>query len=93
MITRLLISFFIFFFTINTFSQKKQTNEQYIEKYYKIAIEEMQKYKIPASITLAQGILESGSGNSDLAKKAKNHFGIKCHSSWKGKRYFMDDDE
>lgn len=92
MITRLLISFFIFFFTLNVFSQKKQTNEQYIEKYYKIAIEEMQKYKIPASITLAQGILESGSGNSTLAKKANNHFGIKCHSSWKGKGYFMDDD-
>ena len=92
MITRLLISFFIFFFTLNVFSQKKQTNEEYIEKYYKIAIEEMRKYKIPASITLAQGILESGSGNSTLAKKAKNHFGIKCHSSWKGKGYFMDDD-
>lgn len=92
MIRRLLISFFIFFFTLNGFSQKRQTNEEYIEKYYKIAIEEMKKYKIPASITLAQGILESGSGNSELAKKAKNHFGIKCHSGWQGKRYFMDDD-
>ena len=48
---------------------------------------------IPASITLAQGILESGSGNSDLAKYANNHFGIKCTSDWKGKNYFRDDDQ
>ncbi|PIE80304.1 MAG: hypothetical protein CSA15_02010, partial [Candidatus Delongbacteria bacterium] len=55
------------------------------------AIREMQRTGIPASITLAQGILESGSGNSRLAKKGKNHFGIKCHG-WKGKRIFEDDD-
>lgn len=68
------------------------TREQYIAKYKDIAIEEMEKTGIPASITLAQGCLESGNGNSDLAKKANNHFGIKCHSSWKGKGYYMDDD-
>jgi len=89
----IIISFCLFFFTINGFSQKKQTTEQYIKKYYKIAIREMKSFKIPASITLAQGILESASGNSALAKKAKNHFGIKCHKSWKGKKYYMDDDE
>lgn len=55
-------------------------------------MDDMREYKIPASITLAQGILESGSGNSSLAKKANNHFGIKCHSDWKGKTYYQDDD-
>ena len=64
---------------------------QYIETYQKSAIEQMTKYKIPASITLAQGILESNNGNSMLAKKGKNHFGIKCHG-WKGKKIFADDD-
>ena len=83
----------MFFFTTSSFSQKKQTTEQYIKKYYKIAIREMKNYKIPASIKLAQGILESASGNSALAKNAKNHFGIKCHKGWKGKGYYMDDDE
>jgi LysM repeat protein len=53
----------------------------------------MRDYKIPASITLAQGILESGAGNSALAREAKNHFGIKCHKGWSGKTYTMDDDE
>lgn len=65
----------------------------YIEKYKDIAMREMQDYKIPASITLAQGILESGNGNSELAKKSNNHFGIKCHKDWKGKRTYHDDDE
>lgn len=75
------------------FSQdKSQATIDYIEKYCKIAMREMQEYKIPASITLAQGILESGNGNSALSKKSNNHFGIKCHSTWKGKRTYHDDD-
>ena len=53
----------------------------------------MHKYKIPASITLAQGVLESGNGRSQLASKSNNHFGIKCHTGWKGGRVFHDDDE
>lgn len=65
---------------------------EYIEMYKEIAIAEMNLYKIPASITLAQGILESANGNSDLAKDANNHFGIKCHKGWTGKSYTMDDD-
>lgn len=64
----------------------------YIEKYKGIAIEQMNKYHIPASITLAQGLLESGAGKSELAQKSNNHFGIKCHS-WDGKRTYHDDDE
>ncbi len=68
------------------------TTLSYIDAFKAIAIEEMNRYGIPASITLAQGILESGSGSSDLAKYANNHFGIKCTSDWKGKAYYKDDD-
>jgi LysM repeat protein len=69
------------------------TTLAYIDVFKTVAIEEMNKYGIPASITLAQGILESGSGNSSLAKYANNHFGIKCTSEWKGKAYYKDDDQ
>lgn len=69
------------------------TTLSYIETFKAVAIEEMNKYGIPASITLAQGISESGSGNSTLAKYANNHFGIKCTSDWKGKAYYKDDDQ
>lgn len=65
----------------------------YIGTYKNIAIDKMEEYKIPASITLAQGILESGNGLSTLAKKSNNHFGIKCHSGWKGKKVYHDDDK
>ena len=65
----------------------------YIREYAPIAVNEMHQYKIPASITLAQGILESGKGKSQLALKSKNHFGIKCHSNWTGERVYHDDDE
>lgn len=64
----------------------------YIGTYKDIAIRKMEEYKIPASITLAQGILESGNGLSELTRKANNHFGIKCHSGWKGKKVYHDDD-
>ena len=69
------------------------TPEAYIETYKDIAMREMREHKIPASITLAQGLLESGAGNSALAREAKNHFGIKCHKGWEGDTYIMDDDE
>ncbi|HBB48989.1 MAG TPA: N-acetylmuramidase [Flavobacteriaceae bacterium] len=71
----------------------QQRMQLYIETFAPIAIEEMRLYQIPASITLAQGILESGSGNGTLALKAKNHFGIKCHNTWTGERVYHDDDE
>lgn len=64
----------------------------YIGTYKDIAIRKMEEYNIPASITLAQGILESGNGLSELTRKANNHFGIKCHSGWTGKRVYHDDD-
>ncbi len=76
-------------------AQNKQQSKitlDYIGKYKDIAMEEMVKYKIPASITLAQGILESGNGQSKLARQGNNHFGIKCHSDWKGKTMRQDDD-
>lgn len=66
---------------------------KYIEYYSSIAKEEMLQYGIPASITLAQGILESGAGRGELTQKANNHFGIKCHKEWKGDKVFHDDDE
>lgn len=64
----------------------------YIEDYRDIAKEEMKQYGIPASITLAQGILESGAGRGELSKKSNNHFGIKCHKGWTGERVYHDDD-
>ncbi len=67
------------------------TTEIYIQKYKAIAMEEMGSSKIPASITLAQGILESGSGRGRLSVEANNHFGIKCHG-WTGKKIYHDDD-
>lgn len=74
-------------------SGPKIAYKDYIEKYREIAVRKMHEYKIPASITLAQGILESGSGKSALAVNANNHFGIKCHKEWTGMTYTMDDDE
>ncbi len=68
------------------------TVTSYIERFKKIAVKEMDLYGIPASITLAQGLLESGNGNGELAKVANNHFGIKCTSDWSGKGYYKNDD-
>ena len=78
-------------FPLSLFAQRI-TPEEYIQTYKDIAIREMKTHKIPASITLAQGLLESGAGNSALAREAKNHFGIKCHKGWEGDTYIMDDD-
>jgi len=71
---------------------QNMTREQYIKQYRKDAIIQMHKHKIPASITMAQGILESSNGNSRLAVKGNNHFGIKCHN-WDGKKIYEDDDK
>src|SRR6185295_20383022 len=73
-------------------SEPQMTAEQYIEHFKEDAIKEMLMFNIPASITLAQGMLESGNGNSDLAVYANNHFGIKCHNEWSGPTFIKDDD-
>jgi len=83
------------FFYVELKAQSYYRSEEtiaYINTYHAIAIRKMLDYKIPASITLAQGILESGSGKSDLAQNANNHFGIKCTSDYTGGRYLKDDD-
>ncbi len=67
--------------------------ETYIQKYSSIAVSEMRRTGVPASITLAQGIVESAAGQSTLASKYNNHFGIKCHNDWKGKKTYRDDDK
>jgi flagellum-specific peptidoglycan hydrolase FlgJ len=69
------------------------TSVQYIEKYKDIAVREMNLYGVPASITLAQGLFESGSGNAELARVANNHFGIKVTPGWQGKVFYKDDDQ
>ena len=66
---------------------------EYIRVFGPIAQKEMAEFRIPASITIAQGLLESGNGSGRLAREANNHFGIKCHSDWNGKRIYHDDDE
>lgn len=73
-------------------AQGWKTEEQYIQKFALYAVEEMEKYKIPASITLAQGLLETGGGQSRLAQQGNNHFGIKCKEDWTGKSMTHTDD-
>jgi LysM repeat protein len=73
-------------------AEYRMSRHEYIEKFKEEAIKEMLEFGIPASITLAQGLLESGDGNSPLAKYANNHFGIKCHKSWDGPTFYQDDD-
>lgn len=74
-------------------AQVRQTREEYINKYKKIAVAHMERYGIPASITMAQGILESDCGNSWLSQASNNHFGIKCKRNWTGDVVYYDDDE
>lgn len=74
-------------------SAKADVQTEYIQKYSSIAVKEMERTGVPASITLAQGILESDSGRSALARKGNNHFGIKCHNDWSGKKMYFDDDK
>ena len=89
--------FFILFFLLgigcNASAQTKNKSfVNYIDKYNTLAVEQMGKYKIPASITLAQALLESGGGLSELARSSNNHFGIKCHADWNGERIYRRDD-
>ncbi|NBP05548.1 MAG: LysM peptidoglycan-binding domain-containing protein [Bacteroidetes bacterium] len=84
----LLLSFIL----CGSLSAQKLSTQQYIEEFKYAAMQEMKVYGIPASVTLAQGILESASGNSKLAKDCNNHFGIKCHKNWSGSFCLADDD-
>lgn len=79
-------------FLILILHAQKQTPTQYIDRYKELAIIEMHRSGVPASITLSQGVLESSSGNSRLAKFANNHFGIKCKGNWTGKTIYANDD-
>ena len=83
----------ILFLTTVSFAETKYTTRQYIDQWKATAVDQMLKHRIPASITLAQGILESANGNSRLAREAKNHFGIKCHTAWTGDTFIQDDDK
>lgn len=79
--------------TMFSFGQTRtKAYESYIRKYKDLAIEQMDRYHIPASITLAQGLLESGAGKSELARRSNNHFGIKCGGTWTGRTVYYDDD-
>lgn len=73
-------------------AEKQISKKEYVETWRTTAVQQMVQYKIPASITLAQAILESGNGNSELARKGNNHFGIKCHD-WDGQTMYLDDDQ
>lgn len=90
-------AFFVSLLTINLLSaraaEKRMTQQDYINKFKDDAIKEMLMHKVPASITLAQGMLESDNGNSPLAIYANNHFGIKCHNEWDGPVFLKDDDK
>ncbi len=90
---RPVVIFFICLFSSSAFAGEiaYSSKQDYIQDWHSIAVRQMISHKIPASITLAQGILESSYGNSDLARLANNHFGIKCHE-WIGERVFQDDD-
>ena len=93
---RYILSLFVVFSFLFAFPLSGQTRvrtyEDYIHKYNDLAVAHMEKYRIPASITLAQGILESGAGMSDLARQSNNHFGIKCHRGWSGATVYAADD-
>jgi len=89
---RLQLAGLMIFCSMFSLAAQQMTREEYIDSYKDLAIKEMKRSGIPASITLAQGILESNSGNSRLAVKGNNHFGIKCHG-WKGRKIYHDDDE
>lgn len=90
--TRIIVLFGVFLAMPLAAQTTRSVYRAYIQKYDDLAVEQMKKYKIPASITLAQALLESGAGRSELARKSNNHFGIKCGRGWRGKSVRWDDD-
>lgn len=93
MVRKVLFCFLLAVVSVPLLSQTTYSRQDYIDMYKDVAISHMISHGIPASITLAQGCLESGDGNSSLAREAKNHFGIKCHNDWNGDRFYQMDDE
>src|SRR4051812_10047034 len=93
-INKLILSFLACWMSAAAFAQRVDTiaTRAYIQQYKDVAISEMHRSGIPASITLAQGIHESGLGKSYLAQNTNNHFGIKCHENWTGKTFKYTDD-
>ena len=89
--TKFILLFFTFLTAMSAYGKSDQ--EKYISQYAELAVKEMYRSGVPASITLAQGLLESGNGESILAVKGNNHFGIKCHKGWTGKSMRHDDDK
>lgn len=89
----ILISFVCITTILSAQNKKNATYLAYIEKYAEIAMVEQSRHKIPACITLAQALLESSAGQSELSISSNNHFGIKCHSNWEGERVYHDDDK
>jgi flagellum-specific peptidoglycan hydrolase FlgJ len=82
----------LFSFASVSLAAQRISVEEYIDQFKDIAISEMKRSGVPASITLAQGILETENGNSELVKKSNNHFGIKCKNTWTGETVTHDDD-
>lgn len=90
---RFVVIIAVLILSVEGYAQRRNTRYvEYVEKYCDLAVEQMKEHKVPASITLAQGLLESGAGMSELARKSNNHFGIKCGSSWNGRTVRHDDD-
>lgn len=85
--------FILSFLSVGAQTRWNAQYQEYVDQWSSVAVEQMNRYRIPASITLAQGLLESGAGRSDLAVRGNNHFGIKCHNGWTGPTVYFDDDQ
>lgn len=90
---RLILIVTIFFLTVEARSQQNVSILEYIKTYRQLAVDEMIRTGVPASIKLAQGIHETEAGQSDLVNRSNNHFGIKCKTGWQGDKVYHDDDE